>query len=201
MLRRIGLVFLTVILTGSVFAQMAPRETVAVEISGTKVSVEYGRPSLKGRSFDELASKLPSDRMWRAGSEQITTLTTTGPLMIGGKMVPPGKYSLYVHCPETGSYSLAVNKVLGQPLKALWSEAPANLANEPFPHMNYQEIKGSEVARIPLVSVKAPKSVDLFTITLSNASNSGKLGLAWGDKSWAADIKPGKAEGSHREGS
>ena len=112
-------------------------------------------------------------------------------------MVPPGKYSLYVHCPASGSYALAVNKVLGQPLKEIWSEAPANLADEPWPHMNYEKIKASEVARIPLVREKAAKPVDLLTITVT----SGTMGLAWGDESWSADIKAAKAEGSHREGS
>jgi hypothetical protein len=201
MLRRIALVFLAVVSTGSVFAQMAPRETVTAQIGGAKVSVEYGRPSLKGRSFDELVSKLPGDRMWRAGSEQITTLTTTAPLVIGGRMVPTGKYSLYVQCPESGPYALAVNTVLGQPLKDLWSEAPANLANEPWPHMNYQEIQGSEVARIPLKESKASASVDLFTITITEGSGGAKLSLAWGDQSWSADIKSAGSEGSHREGS
>jgi hypothetical protein len=200
MLRKILYVFLVTVVTTAVLAQMAPRETATAQIGAAKVSVEYGRPSLKGRSFDELAAQLPADRMWRAGSEQITTLTTTGPVMIGGKMIPPGKYSLYVHCPEEGPYSLAVNKVLGQPLKMLWSEAPANLANEPWPHMNYQEIKASEVAMVPLSATEASESVDLFTVTLTDGSP-GKLSLAWGNQVWTASIKPAKAEGSHREGS
>ena len=41
-----------------VYAQMAPRETVSATVGGRKVSVEYCRPSLKGRSFDELIQKL-----------------------------------------------------------------------------------------------------------------------------------------------
>jgi len=201
MLGKVAFGLLAVILTPSTLAQMAPRETVTAQIGGAKVSVEYGRPSLKGRNFEELFSQLPADRMWRAGSEQITTLTTTAPLIMGGMMVPPGKYSLYVHCPENGAYSLAVNKALGQPLKLLWSQAPANLADEPWPHMNYQEIKGSEVARIPLSEAKSSDSVDLFTITVVEGSAGGTLSLAWGDQVWSASIKPARAEGSHREGS
>ena len=201
MLRRIALIFLAVIMAGSVFAQMAPRETVAAQIGGASVSVEYGRPTLKGRSFDELAGKLPGDRMWRAGSEQVTTLTTSSALMIGGKMVPAGKYSLYVHCPESGSYALAVNKTLGQPLKNLWSAAPENLADEPWPHMNYQEIQGSEVARVSLSEAESSDPVDLFTITVAEGSGGGTLRLAWGDQVWSANLTPARAEGSHREGS
>ena len=51
----------------------SPRETVTAEVGGASVSVEYGRPSLGGRSFSELISQLPGDRMWRAGSEQVTS--------------------------------------------------------------------------------------------------------------------------------
>lgn len=201
MLHRIAFVFVSMIMTSSLLAQMAPRETATAQIGAAKLSIEYGRPALKGRSFKELVGQLPADRMWRAGSEQITTLTTTAPLMIGGKMVPPGKYSLYVHCPETGSYSLAINTVLGQPLKLVWSEAPENLANEPWPHMNYQEIKGSEVARIPLSEGSSSDAADLFTIKVTQGPSGGTLSLAWGDQVWSADIEPARAEGSHREGS
>jgi len=201
MLRRIVFVFIAFMLTGLVFAQMAPRESVTATIGGGKVTIEYGRPSLKGRSFDELASKLPADRMWRAGSEQITTLTASLPVTIGGKMIPAGKYSLYVHCPQSGSYSLVVNRVLGQPLKNLWSEAPANLANEPWPHMDYREIQDSEVARVPLTRVKSSDSGDLFTITISKVSGGASLNLEWGDQHWSAPLFPARSDGSHREGS
>jgi hypothetical protein len=200
-MRRTVFAFLFVVLTGALVAQMAPRETVTAVVGGAKLSVEYGRPSLKGRSFSELTAKLSEDRMWRAGSEQITTLTTGGAVMIGGKMVPPGKYSLYVHCPADGTYSLAVNKVLGQPLGEIWSEAPAHLAKEPWPQMNYQKIKASEVARIPLKLERNAEPVDLFTITLDGGSSSGRLNLAWGDTRLSADIKSAKPEGSYREGS
>jgi hypothetical protein len=192
---------LVVGVTGSVLAQMAPRETVTAQIGGANVSVEYGRPALKGRSFDELASKLPEDGMWRAGSEQVTTLSTSAPLMIGGKVVPPGKYSLYVHCPQNGPYALVVNKTLGQPLKDLWNEAPESLANELWPHMNYRTIQGSEVTRVSLSEAERSASVDLFTITVAEGSSGGTLSLAWGDQVWSTQIKPARAEGSHREGS
>jgi len=189
------------ILAGSVFAQMAPRETVVAEIGGTEVSVEYGRPSLKGRSFDELIAKLPESRIWRAGSEQITTLTMGGPLLIGGELVPRGKYSLYVRCAENGPYELIINKALGQPLKEIWSEAPASLANEPWPHMNYDEIRASEVARIPLRDGTVSDPVELFTVAISETSGGGTLHLIWGNQKWSVDIKPTRPEGSYREGS
>jgi hypothetical protein len=185
------------------WAQMAPRETVSVEIGGKKVAVEYGRPSLGGRDFSALLAKLPGDRMWRAGSEQITTFTTELPLSFSGTMVPPGKYSVYVHCPESGSYSLVLNSVLGQPLGKIWSAAPDHLKNEPWPHMNYkQEIRKSEVARISMKKASVSGQTDRFTITLAPRSGGAQMKLAWGDRAWTVDMKAGQAEGSRRmEGS
>ena len=41
--------------------------------------------------------QLPADRIWRAGENQVTTFTTEADVTIGGKTVPAGKYSVYVH--------------------------------------------------------------------------------------------------------
>ena len=176
---------------GLAAAQAAPRETVEVSLGGKKVAVEYGRPSLGARSFDELLAQLPQDRMWRAGSEQITTLTTETDVMIGGQRVPAGKYSLYVHCPESGDYALAVNRVLGQPLIKIWAEAPPNVANEPWPHSEYQkEIADQEVARATMQKVAVEAPVDRFTIALEPSSSGATLQLSWGDRSWEVGVEP-----------
>lgn len=185
--------------------QMAPRETVKVSVGGGEVAVEYGRPSLKGRDFNELMSKLPPDRMWRAGSEQVTTLSSSVPLSIGGQMVPAGKYSLYVHCPEdlrNGSFSLVLNRVLGQPLKDIWAAAPPAVANEPWPHFKYaEEIADQEVVRAPMRRGKG-SAVDLFTITLTKAASGAALNMAWATELWSLEIAPASAEGSGKaEGS
>jgi hypothetical protein len=198
---KIFIITLVLILSASLAfgQQMAPRETVEAGVGGGKVTVEYGRPSLNGRDFNELMSKLPPDRMWRAGSEQVTTLSATAPLAIGGTMVPAGKYSVYVHCPtdlKNGSFSLVLNKVLGQPLKDIWAAAPAAVANEPWPHFKYsEEIGAQEVARVPMSRGRGSNS-DLFTITLTKAASGAALNMAWGTELWSIDVKPAPAEGS-----
>ena len=80
-----ALVVTMLALAGAAAAQnAAPRETASATINGHQVAVEYGRPSLRGRSFDELIAQLSEDRMWRAGSEQVTTFQTETDLMVGG---------------------------------------------------------------------------------------------------------------------
>ncbi len=171
----------------------SPRETATANVGGESVSVEYGRPSLGGRSFSELTSKLPEDRMWRAGSEQVTTLSTEGDIYIGDSKIPAGKYSLYVYCPAEGEYALAVNKVVGQPLGKIWAEAPDELKNEPWPHFSYsKEIGDSEVARVPMADSKTSSTVDMFTIVLEEEGDGAVMKLAWGEAAWSVPVKAAK---------
>ena len=178
-----------------VFAQgeAAKRGTASATVNGEKVSIDYGRPELKGRSVDELTSQLPEDRMWRAGMNQVTMLETGTALMIGGKKVPAGKYSVYVHAPEKGDWELVLNSALGQPLGKVWSEAPENLKKELWPHFKYsEEIADKEVVRTALKKGQVNPPVDLFTMDLKSAGDGAKLMMSWGSSSWTADLAPAK---------
>jgi len=165
-----------------------PRGTAETMVGGKKVVIDYGRPALKGRKLDELMKNLPEDRIWRAGENQVTTLDTAGALNIGGKMVPAGKYSLYVHAAENGSWSLCVNENLGVPLGEIWDQAPPEMAKEPWPELRGYDknIAGKEVVRIPLEKSSGANS-DVFTIDLSASA----LTLSWGDASWKASVAAG----------
>ena len=181
-------------LSTAAFAQPAdPRGSTSVSIDGKKVSIDYGRPALKGRSLDELTKGLPADRIWRAGENQVTTLTTETDLVIGGKTVPAGKYSVYVHAPATGDWSLVVNSDLGIPLVKIWDKAPDNMKNEPWPHLEgYSNVLAKEVARAPMKSGKVVPAVDAFTIGLVPKGAGASLTMAWGDRSWALDLTAAK---------
>jgi len=165
-----------------------PRGEAATSIHGKKVSIDYGRPALKGRSLAGLMKDLPEDRIWRAGENQVTTLETATPLEIGGTTIPAGKYSLYVHAPAEGNWELCVNKNLGVPLGEIWDQAPPEMAKEPWPELRgYQKnIADKEVARIPMMK-KAGASTDVFTIHLSES----ELSMSWGDTTWATSIGAG----------
>jgi len=129
--------------------------------------------------------------VWRAGVDQATTLTTESDILVGGKRVPAGKYTLYLHAPMTGAYELLVNKDLGVPLKTIFAAAPPDKANLLWPHIDdYPSIQASEVARIPLKAVAAAAPMDKFLIGLTPAVNGvSGITLTWGDQSWTTDIK------------
>ena len=140
-----------------------------------------------------MISQLPEDRMWRAGSEQVTILTTEGDIYIGDSNVPAGKYSLYVYCPTEGEYALVVNEILGQPLGEIWAEAPEELKKEPWPHFSYsEEIGDSEVARVAMTDSKTTSTVDRFTIALEEEGDGTVMKLAWGEAAWTVPIKTAK---------
>ncbi|HVO13063.1 MAG TPA: DUF2911 domain-containing protein [Vicinamibacteria bacterium] len=193
---RTGVLTLTVVaaVAGLALAQDHPRGTAAATVGGKKLSVEYGRPALKGRELDALMKQLPADRMWRAGMDQVSTLATEGDLLVGGKRVPAGKYSLYVHAGENGAWDLVLNKDLGLPLGKMWPGAPENMKNEPWPH--YQDytkaIAASEVARVPMAVAKAAQPADMFTMSFTPKGAGQELTLAWGTQAWSVDLQPAK---------
>ena len=167
-------------------AQQMPRGTATMDIRDSRVTVNYGRPSLKGAKVQEKMSQLPNDRMWRAGANQVTTLKTDTDIMVGDKKVAAGEYSVYVHCPEDGKYELALNSVLGQPLGKIWSGAPDNMKNEPWPHFKYaEEIGDKEVARVAMKSHTSEEKVDMFTIQFAD----DMMIMSWGDQKWSVEVK------------
>jgi hypothetical protein len=170
------------------------RGTATAAVGGKKVSIDYGRPVLSGRSIDELTSKLPADRMWRAGENQVTTLKTEGDIMIGSKKVPAGRYSLYVYAPANGDWSLAINSDQGIALGKIYSAASDKMKNEPWPRLDGYEknIATSEVARAPMKSGKTTAAVDSFTIDLKPKADAAALVLSWGDRTWSVDVTPVK---------
>ena len=175
-------------------AQPVARGKATATVGGKAVTVDYGPAKLGARSLDEMMKGLPADGVWRAGRDQVTTITTAGPITIGGKAIPAGKYSLYVPVGKDSVYSLAVNKHLGVPLKSIFAGASAAMANEPWPILqDYDKTIGKdEVARVALTSGKNAAPVDPFSITLTPKGAGATLTLAWGDKSFSTEIAAGK---------
>ncbi|MBK5255086.1 MAG: DUF2911 domain-containing protein [Vicinamibacteria bacterium] len=193
-MKKLTVLALTLAAATSALAQMPARGKAEAQVGGKAVSIDYGQAKLGARSLDELMKGLSPDRIWRAGRDQVTTITTAGPITIGGKAIPAGKYSLYVPVGLDGTYSLAVNKDLGVALKTIFAAAPPALADEPWPVMeDYDKNIGKdEVARVVLTPGKNAGVVDPFAITLTPKGKGATLTLAWGDKSFSAEVMPGK---------
>lgn len=96
----------------SVYSQMmlpaaSPRQKIEQQFSTSKITVDYGRPGVKGRKiFGEL---VPYNKIWRAGANSSTKITFDQPVSFGGKTVPAGTYGLFV-LPTEKDWKLILNK-------------------------------------------------------------------------------------------
>lgn len=154
-----------------------PRGSAAGSFGGASVSIDFGQPTLDGRSVDELLAMLPEERVWRAGENQVTILEASGDIAVGGETLPAGRYSLYLHIPTSGGWSLLVNRNQGIRLGDLSSQAPADMHEEMWPAVGrYGSIADEEVVRIPLTEAEAEGDGDRFHIAIED----GMLRFSWG---------------------
>ncbi len=86
--------------------QPSPLGKVEQVVGLTKVTVEYSRPSAKGRKI--FGDVVPFDKMWRTGANASTKVTFDGPVMVAGSKVAPGTYSLLT-IPHEGAWEVLLN--------------------------------------------------------------------------------------------
>ena len=86
---------------------VSPKQTVEQQFSVTKISIEYGRPAVKGRKiFGEL---VPFGQVWRAGANEATRITFGQEVLFGGQKVKKGTYALYV-VPQEKEWKIILNR-------------------------------------------------------------------------------------------
>jgi hypothetical protein len=72
----------------------SPKATVQQTVGLTEVTLEYNRPSARGRAvFGDL---VPFGRMWRTGANQNSMVSFSDDVVINGKTVSKGKYAIFV---------------------------------------------------------------------------------------------------------
>lgn len=88
-----------------------PREsqsaTVTQQIGTSHLTVNYSRPSVKGRVI--WGDVVPYGEVWRAGANENTTFTTSGDVSIGGKTLPAGTYGLHM-IPTQDDWTVILSK-------------------------------------------------------------------------------------------
>lgn len=87
--------------------QASPAAKIAQQVGLSNVSVDYSRPSTKGRKiFGEL---VPFGQVWRTGANGATILNFSTDVIIDGKNVPAGKYALYA-IPNKSEWTMILSK-------------------------------------------------------------------------------------------
>jgi hypothetical protein len=136
----------------------SPHVRMEQTVDGANISVEYGRPSLKGRVPGKDVDPFDG-KEWRTGADEATTLKTDKPLKFGTLAVPAGTYTLYT-IPTGGTWQLIVSKKTGQ-----WGI--------PYP-------QGEDLGRVPMTLGKAPAAAEMLTISVDDTATGGTLHVDWG---------------------
>lgn len=88
------------------YPMASPRQVVSQQFSVTKISVDYGRPSVRGRKiFGDL---VPYGKIWRVGANEATNVSFEQSILFGGKPTKPGRYAIFV-TPEENEWTIVLN--------------------------------------------------------------------------------------------
>jgi hypothetical protein len=145
-----------------VLAQANPRGEA--NFADGKVTIDYGRPSAKGR---DVMSMISPGSYWRMGADSATTLKTEVDLVFGDTTVPKGSYTLVAHFVEKEKWNLVI-------AKSMSSGQPEEVA-----------------AEVPGKLVKGEDNVEQLTIDLKGEGEKGTFVLSWTSYRLAVDFKVG----------
>lgn len=159
----LAVVFALAWLTQATLAHGNDRGNVKATIGGAQVTIDYGRPSLKGR--DPLSLIKPGE-VWRIGSDASTTIESDKDLLVGGTKVEKGKHILLARFDGPGKWSLVV------------SSKPWN-----------QYDPSGKIAETPMKFEQAADAVETVTLKLTDKKGTGVIQVAWGKMRLTAEFK------------
>jgi len=90
---------------------LSPRDSVSLSLDTNVISINYGRPSMRGRKI--MGQLVPWNKVWRTGANQATHLRTSFDMSFGGVPVPRGTYTLWT-LPSPEGWKVIINKQIHQ---------------------------------------------------------------------------------------
>ena len=109
--------------------------------------------------------------MWRLGANEATSLKTDADLIVGGKDVPAGSYTLFA-IPNADKWTLIISKKTGE-----WGI--------PYP-------EGEDLARVDMQTYKPASSVENFTISFDQKGSTCTMHVEWDDAGATVDLNEKK---------
>ena len=136
----------------------SPPASAKCELAGGKtVTIDYSSPRKKGRNV--FPDVVKYGEVWRTGANEATTFVTTGDVMVGGKHIPAGSYTLFT-IPGKEKWTLVISKKTGE-----WGT-------------DYPGEK-EDLARVDMKAGTSNAPVENFTFSFEKAGNGCNLKLAW----------------------
>ena len=166
------ILFLTFVGLGSQaqdFPQPSPKASASQVVGVTEISIEYSSPGVKGRKiFGEL---VPYGQLWRTGANKATIISFADPVMVGGKNVDQGSYSVFTIPYEDGKLLFVLNSET-----ELWGTGNRD--------------NSKDVVSLELQHEKVRESVERLRFTFENTTDTNtELQFAWGPHRFKVPIE------------
>jgi hypothetical protein len=189
-MKHVAFAFATALLIASTLAAQterpkSPRGQAATQIGEHWISVDYGRPILRGRTGifgegDDYGKKVNAGGpVWRAGANQSTRLSTDVALKFGDQTLPAGEYSVFIELKSATEWHLILSN---------WgAQQQYNRDDKENLWGAYGYTADKDVVRVPMQVQKIDISVDQLTFGFVNGTaQGGALALWWDDTmAWA----------------
>jgi hypothetical protein len=150
---------------GTSMGALSPRDTSRASLGATTISVEYSRPSRRGRTI--WGDVVPWGRVWRLGADVATHVQFSGDVRIGDADVAAGRYTLWMLPVESGESQLIVSKAVNV--------------------FGTQYNPANDLVRIPLRRDNEPSASRQERLTIDVSD--GRLRVRWSDISWSVPIQ------------
>src|SRR5580700_971842 len=143
---------------------------------GKSITVDYASPRAKGRKI--YGGLVPYGEVWRAGANEATTFVADTDVVVGGRTVPAGTYTIFT-IPNENKWTLIISKktknAKGGPLWGI-----------PYPG------EGDDLARMDMKVSKLPSNVENFAISFDKSASGCTINLDWETTRASVDISEKK---------
>jgi hypothetical protein len=149
---------LTAAVTSSQAQVASPPAHAACKFTdGKTITVDYSSPRMRARKiFGDL---VPFGQVWRTGADNATSFVTKADLVVGGKNIPAGSYTLFT-LPGQDNWTLIISKQTGE-------------FGIPYPGEQF------DFARIEMKISKLPSPLENFTISFDEGGANCSMKLDW----------------------
>jgi hypothetical protein len=137
----------------------SPSAKLTQAIGLTDITIEYSRPSVKGRTVFGSNGLVPYGKVWRTGANQATKITFGDDITVGGKSLKKGTYAVLT-VPNANSWDVQFHNYKSGSWSSYRDKTPAATVS-------------AKVTNLPI-------SVESFMITVSDLTDdSGNLDFIW----------------------
>jgi hypothetical protein len=149
-------------------AQVAspPAKAACKFADGKTITVNYSSPRMRGRKI--FGGLVPFGEVWRAGADDATSFVPSVDVIVGGKNVPAGRYTIFI-LPTPAKWTLIISKKSGE-------------FGIPYPGEQY------DFARLEMKVSKLSAPLENFTISFDPAGTTCTMKLDWETTRASIDI-------------